>query len=153
TRSKALVARGLISQADLDAARATFEGQVADLKQSQAALSSARVNLAHATIRAPIDGVVISRAIDIGQTVAASLQAPHLFQLAGDLTRMQVETKIDEADIGQVRPGLGATFTVDAFPSDTFQGTVRQVRVEPVVESNVVTYTTVIDVENPELKL
>ena len=97
--------------------------------------------------------MVIARAVDIGQTVAASLSAPKLFQIAGDLTRMQVETKIDEADIGRVVPGLPATFTVDAFPDDTFEGTVRQVRLEPLTEQNVVTYTTVIDVANPELKL
>jgi HlyD family secretion protein len=152
-RSKALAERGVLAQVDLDAAQASYEQTAAEVKQAQAALSNARVNLAHATILSPIDGVVIARSVDIGQTVAASLQAPELFQIAGDLTRMQVETRIDEADIGRVTPGLKATFTVDAFPEATFEGTVRQVRLEPVVEQNVVTYTTVIDVPNPELKL
>ena len=152
-RSKALAERGVLAQVDLDAAQATYEQTAAEVKQAQAALSNAQVNLAHATILSPIDGVVIARSVDIGQTVAASLQAPELFQIAGDLTRMQVETRIDEADIGRVVPGLKATFTVDAFPEATFEGTVRQVRLEPVVEQNVVTYTTVIDVPNPELKL
>jgi len=152
-RSKALTERGVLAQVDLDAAQASYEQTAAEVKQAQAALSNAQVNLAHTTILSPIDGVVIARSVDIGQTVAASLQAPELFQIAGDLTRMQVETRIDEADIGRVVPGLRATFTVDAFPEATFEGTVRQVRLEPVVEQNVVTYTTVIDVPNPELKL
>jgi len=152
-RSKALTERGVLAQVDLDAAQASYEQTAAEVKQAQAALSNAQVNLAHTTILSPIDGVVIARSVDIGQTVAASLQAPELFQIAGDLTRMQVETRIDEADIGRVVPGLKATFTVDAFPEATFEGTVRQVRLEPVVEQNVVTYTTVIDVPNPELKL
>ena len=152
-RAKALAERGVLAQVDLDAAQASYEQTAAEVRQAQAALSNAQVNLAHTTILSPIDGVVIARSVDIGQTVAASLQAPELFQIAGDLTRMQVETRIDEADIGRVVPGLRATFTVDAFPEATFEGTGRQVRLEPVVEQNVVTYTTVIDVPNPELKL
>ena len=153
TRSKELKSRNVIAQVDLDAAEAAYDQRRAEVKQAQASLQSARVNLGYTTISSPIDGVVIARAVDIGQTVAASLSAPKLFQIAGDLTRMQVETKIDEADIGRVVPGLSATFTVDAFPDDTFEGTVRQVRLEPLTEQNVVTYTTVIDVANPELKL
>jgi HlyD family secretion protein len=152
-RSKELAARGVLAQVDLDAAQAAYEQSQAEVKQANAALSNARVNLAHATISSPIDGVVIARSVDVGQTVAASMQAPELFQIAGDLTRMQVETRIDEADIGRVAPGLKATFTVDAFPDATFEGTVRQVRLAPTVEQNVVTYTTVIDVPNPEQKL
>ena len=152
-RSRELRTRNVIAQVDLDAAEAAFEQRQAEVKQAQASLQSARVNLGYTTITSPIDGVVIARAVDIGQTVAASLSAPKLFQIAGDLTRMQVETKIDEADIGRVVPGLAATFTVDAFPEDTFEGTVRQVRLEPLTEQNVVTYTTVIDVANPALKL
>ena len=152
-RSKALASRGVIAQVDLDAAQAAYEQGAAEVKQAAAALSNARVNLAHTTITSPIDGVVIARSVDIGQTVAASLSAPELFQIAGDLTRMQVETRIDEADIGAVEPGQKATFTVDAFPDATFEGTVRQVRLAPVVEQSVVTYTTVIDVPNPDLKL
>ncbi len=152
-RSRELKERNVIAQVDLDAAEAAFDQRKAEVKQAQASLQSARVNLGYTTITSPIDGVIIARAVDIGQTVAASLSAPKLFQIAGDLTRMQVETKIDEADIGRVAPGLSATFTVDAFPEDTFEGTVRQVRLEPLIEQNVVTYTTVIDVSNPELKL
>ena len=152
-RSKELRTRNVIAQVDLDAAQAAYDQRAADVKQMQAALQSARVNLDHATITSPIEGIVVARSVDVGQTVAASLQAPQLFQIAGDLTRMQVETRIDEADIGRVRAGLKATFSVDAFPDDTFEGTVRQVRFQPLVDQNVVTYTTVIDVANPELKL
>src|SRR5262249_14906852 len=101
----------------------------------------------------PISGVVIARAVDVGQTVAASLQAPTLFTLAEDLGRMQVETKIDESDVGRIRQGLRSTFTVDAYPNDTFEGTVSQVRLEPIVTDNVVTYTTLVDVPNPDNKL
>jgi len=152
-RAKELSARNVIAQIDLDAAEASYDQRKAEVRQAQASLQSARVNLGYTTITAPINGVVIARAVDIGQTVAASLSAPKLFQIAGDLTRMQVETKIDEADIGRVVSGLTSTFTVDAFPDDTFEGTVRQVRLEPLTEQNVVTYTTVIDVANPDLKL
>ena len=152
-RSKELSARGVLAEVDLDAAQASYEQTQAEVKQAQAALSNAQVNLAHATIASPIDGVVIARSVDVGQTVAASMQAPELFQIAGDLTRMQVETRIDEADIGRVAPGLKATFTVDAFPDESFEGTVRQVRLAPTVDQSVVTYTTVIDVPNREQKL
>lgn len=152
-RAKELAGRNVIAQVELDAAEAAYHQRVAEVRQAQASLQNARVNLGHATITSPIDGVVIARAVDTGQTVASAMSAPRLFQIAGDLTRMQVETKIDEADIGRVRPGLEATFTVDAFPEDTFEGTVRQVRLEPLAEQNVVTYTTVIDVANPDLKL
>jgi HlyD family secretion protein len=152
-RAKELKARNVLAQVDLDAAQAAFEQGAAELKQAQAALQNARVNLGHATIESPIDGVVIARSVDIGQTVAASLSAPTLFEIAGDLTHMQVETRIDEADIGRVRPGLKARFTVDAFPEDTFEGIVRQVRLEPTVEQGVVSYTTVVDVPNEALKL
>src|SRR2546423_15160520 len=103
----------------------------------------AQLDLNHSVIRAPIDGVVISRSIDVGQTVAASLQSPKLFVIANDLTRMQVETKIDESDIGRIRQGLPVTFSVDAFPDQMFEGAVSQVRLEPITEQNVVTYTTV----------
>jgi HlyD family secretion protein len=153
TRSKELKERNVIAQVELDAAEATYDQRKAEVRQAQASLSNAVVNLRNATITSPIDGVVIARAVDRGQTVASAMSAPRLFQIAGDLTRMQVETKIDEADIGRVMPGLKASFTVDAFPDDTFEGTVRQVRLEPLAEQNVVTYTTVIDVPNPDLKL
>ncbi|MEO6461738.1 MAG: efflux RND transporter periplasmic adaptor subunit, partial [Candidatus Eisenbacteria bacterium] len=152
-RAKDLAARNVIAQVELDVAEATYRQDVAAVRQAQAALSTAQVNLRHATITSPIDGVVIARAVDTGQTVASAMSAPRLFEIAGDLTRMQVETSIDEADIGRVQPGLPATFTVDAFPDDTFEGTVRQVRLEPTATQNVVTYTTVIDVPNPDQKL
>jgi HlyD family secretion protein len=148
-----LLPQNYVSQADVDAAQAVVDQRAADLKQANAQLEAAKVDLANTTIRAPIDGVVISRSIDVGQTVAASLQAPTLFLLGNDLTQMQVETRIDEADIGQVRIGLPVTFTVDAFPDATFEGNVSQVRLEPITDQGVVTYTTVIGARNPELKL
>ncbi len=152
-RAVALLPEKYISQADVDAALSKYKQALADEKQAQAQLQAANVDLANTTIRAPIDGVVIDREIELGQTVAASLQAPKLFVIANDLSQMQIETKIDEADIGQVKPGLPATFTVDAFPDQTFDGTVAQVRLEPVNEQNVVTYTTVINTANPSLRL
>lgn len=152
-RSRELVRDNYISQADVEAAEVAVEQRRADLKQAQAQLQSAQVDLGHATIRAPIDGVVISRSIDVGQTVAASLQAPKLFVIANDLTQMQVETRIDEADIGRIRPGLDVTFNVDAYPDLPFAGKVSQVRLEPITEQNVVTYTTVIATRNDALQL
>jgi HlyD family secretion protein len=153
TRSQELVKGDYISQADLDASKLQLEQRQADLKQARATLQSAQVDLDHTTIRSPIDGVVISRSVDVGQTVAASLQAPQLFVIANDLKNMQVETKIDEADIGRIKPGLPVQFTVDAFPDVNFSGTVSQVRLEPITESNVVTYTTVIATRNDDLRL
>lgn len=152
-RSQELFDQHYVSQADLDAASVAVDLRKADLQQAQAALVSAQVDLAHATIRSPIDGVVISRSIDRGQTVAASLQAPQLFVIANDLSQMQVESKIDEADIGRLKQGLPVSFTVDAFPDRTFEGHVEQVRLEPITESGVVTYTTVIQTANPNLEL
>jgi HlyD family secretion protein len=152
-RAEELVKKDYISQAELDAASVALELRQADLKQARAQYEAARVDLANTTIRAPIDGVVIARSIDLGQTVAASLQAPTLFVIANDLAQMQVETRIDEADIGSIRRGLPVTFTVDAFPDAEFRGEVDQVRLEPIVEQGVVTYTTVIRTGNPELKL
>ena len=150
----------LISQADYDTAvaaanqaQAALKSAEAQVTQAQASLNQAEVSLDHTIIRAPIDGVVISRSVDVGQTVAASLQAPTLFTLANDLSHMQVNASIDEADIGKVSPGEHSTFTVDAYPGQTFAGTVSQVRLEPKVESNVVSYITTVDVPNPELKL
>jgi HlyD family secretion protein len=123
------------------------------MKQAQAALDRARVNLRYSTIISPIDGVVISRDVDVGQTVAASLQAPKLFSIANDLTNMQVEASVDEADIGQIKEGQSVTFTVDSYPEETFEGKVKQVRLAPVLTQNVVTYTVIIEVPNPDLKL
>lgn len=117
--------------------------------QKQAALAQAQINLDHTTIRSPLDGVVVNRAVDVGQTVAATLQAPTLFTIAQDLTRMQVETSVDEADIGRIHPETPVTFTVDAFPGETFTGRVAQIRKAPQVAQNVVTYTVVVAVANP----
>jgi HlyD family secretion protein len=135
-----------VAEAQLAAARAA-------LQQKRAALSQARVDLGHTRILAPVDGVVVSRNVDVGQTVAASLQAPVLFTIAQDLSRMQVDTSVDEADVGRVRVGQEATFTVDAFPTRTFTGAVRQIRKAPQVVQNVVTYTVVVGVANAEQTL
>ena len=123
------------------------------LKTSQSDLSRAQTNLSYATIYSPIDGVVMDKAVEEGQTVAASFNTPTLFTIANDLTKMQVEAKVDEADIGEVKAGQPVTFTVDAFPDDVFTGTVKEVRINPTVTSNVVTYTVIIDAPNPESKL
>ncbi|MGZ6143865.1 MAG: efflux RND transporter periplasmic adaptor subunit [Myxococcales bacterium] len=150
----------LVAQADLDtaqtnadAAAATVVASRAAIGQAQAALTQASTNLAYTRIYSPIDGVVISRNVDVGQTVAASLQAPTLFLLAEDLVRMQVDTSVAEADVGRLREGMAASFTVDAYPSEVFRGTIRQVRNAPQTVQNVVTYDAVIDVVNDGLKL
>ena len=122
-------------------------------QQAQAALQLAELNMSHTTIRSPIDGVVVSRDVNVGQTVAASLSAPTLFTIAQDLTQMQVIANIDQADIGLVEQAKGVQFTVDAFPDKEFEGTIRQLRLNPVSAQNVVTYNVVIDVANPEQKL
>ena len=159
-RAQELWSRQLIAQVDLDAAdtnarqaEAALAGARAQVVQARAALSQAQVNLANSIIRAPIDGVVISRAVDVGQTVAASMSAPTLFVIANDLSRMQVNTQVDESDIGRIRTGQPVTFKVDAYPGQIFHGTVSQVRLEPVTEQNVVSYTTIIDVRNPDMEL
>jgi HlyD family secretion protein len=159
-RAEQLSAQQLISANDLDTARTTARQAQAGLKsaraqvaQARAAVNQSRVNLGHAIITAPVDGIVVSRTVDVGQTVAASMQAPTLFVLAEDLSRMQVNASVDEGDIGQIQPGQPVTFQVDAYPEEVFTGTVRQVRLDPVVEQNVVSYVTVIDVPNRELKL
>ena len=121
----------------------------AQVKQREAALQQAQVDLDRTVIRAPVNGVVVSRAVDVGQTVAASLQAPTLFTIAQDLTKMQVETSVDEADIGRIKVEDRATFTVDAFPGETFSGTVTQIRKAALIVQNVVTYIVVIAVDNP----
>ncbi len=159
-RSRALADKKLIAPADADTAQsnadaltagvAAAEGQVA---QARAALNSSEVNLAYTDIRSPTNGVVISRSVDVGQTVAASLSAPTLFVIAEDLAKMQVDTSVAEADVGRLKAGMAAAFTVDAYPSEVFKGEVRQVRNAPQTVQNVVTYDAVIDVANPELKL
>lgn len=123
------------------------------LKTAQSDLSRAQTNLSYATIYSPIDGVIMDKAVEEGQTVASSFNTPTLFTIANDLTQMQVEAKVDEADIGEVKAGQPVTFTVDAFPDDVFTGTVKEVRINPTVTSNVVTYTVIINAPNPETKL
>jgi HlyD family secretion protein len=159
-RAKELTARQLITKVDLENAEVTVKQADAQLKstqsqivQAEAAVNKAKVDLDHTVITAPIDGIVIKRSVDKGQTVAASMQAPELFIIAADLTKMQVNANIDESDVGRMRPGQAVTFRVDAYPTETFHGTVHQVRLNPLTVQNVVTYSTVIDVPNPELKL
>lgn len=152
-RTSELFKKNLVSQADLDAAQTGYEAASAQLKQAQGALDRARINLRYAVIRAPIDGVVISRDVEVGQTVASSFQTPKLFSIANDLKRMQIEASVDEADIGQIKQEQEATFTVDAYPEEQFAGSVSQIRLAPVTVQNVVTYTVIIAVPNPNLKL
>ena len=140
-------------KAQLEMARAEVLHASAQVEQKAAALNIAQVNFKNTFIRSPVDGVVIGRNVDIGQIVAASLQAPILFTIAQDLRKMQVETNIDEADIGQIQPGQLATFSVDAFSGREFKGTIRQIRKKPQTVQNVVTYTVVIAAENSDLKL
>lgn len=159
-RQRSLHERKLTAQADFDTAQANSEvaqAQVAAAKgrvaQTHAALHQAQVNLDYATITSPIDGVVISRDVDVGQTVTASLQTPTLFVIAEDLRKMQVDTSVAEADVGKLDAGMPAIFTVDAYPNERFDGTVRQIRNAAQTVQNVVTYDAVIDVQNPALKL
>ena len=159
-RARELFAAQLIPAIDVEDAGATVRQAEASLKaaqaqvtQAQGSLNQTRVNLNHSIITAPVDGIVISRNVDVGQTVAASMSAPTLFVIAKDLSEMQVNASIDESDIGRIATGQTVTFRVDAYPRDVFEGTVSQVRLEPVVAQNVVSYVTVIGVPNPELKL
>ena len=152
-RTRTLHEKELVSDAEYDEAFYQYEKSRNAYEQAQAAIVKVRRNLAYATITSPIDGVVISRAVEEGQTVAASFETPTLFTIAQDLTQMQVVADVDEADIGQVADGQRVQFSVDAYPDDTFEGTVLQVRLEATTESNVVTYEVVIDAPNPDLKL
>ena len=166
-RNAAMAAQGIISRQQLDAAKATADSAVAavnaaqaqvvqaqaQVQQKAAAVTVAQTNLDHCTITSPVDGVVVNRTIDVGQTVAASLQAPNLFQIAQDLTKMEVYTKTDESDVGMIKTGQPVTFKVDAFPKDTFRGQVMQVRMNPTTVQNVVTYDTIIVFDNPDMKL
>jgi HlyD family secretion protein len=152
-RTRALFARTLVSQADLDQAEANSQVASATLNSAKAQVDRARINLRYATIISPIDGIVLSRAVDVGQTVAASFNTPTLFTIAGDLREMQVQAGVDEADIGKIRTGQTASFTVDAYPDITFSGTVEQIRLQPNTVQNVVSYDVVIRVPNPDLKL
>ena len=166
-RSQTLAQQGVVSEQQLELDRAAAESDAAEAKsmqaqigqanaqviQKQAAVTVAQTNLRYTTIVAPIDGTVISRSVDVGQTVAASLQAPTLFQIAQDLTKMQVYTNIDESDVGQIKAGQPVTFTVDAFPKQTFRGVVDSIRLNATTVQNVVTYNTIVDFDNPEGKL
>jgi HlyD family secretion protein len=159
-RAKQLAAEQLLPQSDLDTAQSTYDQAVAQLKASQAAVSQAQasvnqaqVDLQHTIIAAPIDGVVVARNVDVGQTVAASFTAPVLFTIANDLKHMEVNASVDEADIGRVRSGQEVTFRVDAYPDRTFHGRVGQVRLQPTTVQNVVTYNTIITVDNDDGRL
>jgi HlyD family secretion protein len=156
-RAKTLGDQKLIAQADIDTAEANYNiakantvAAEAGIAQSVAAVHQAQTNLKYTTILSPIDGVVISRAVDVGQTVAASLSTPTLFTIAKDLTQMQVDTSVAEGDVGKIQPGMKVTFAVDAYPGQKFAGTVRQVRDAAVTVQNVVTYDAVIDVDNSQ---
>ena len=152
-RNKMLYSEDIISRAEMEQSQTQYEQAEQSVKRAQSTYDRAVTNLGYATIASPVDGTVISRKVDVGQTVAASFQTPDLFEIAEDLTKMQIETAVSEADIGVIREGLPVTFTVDAYPTETFNGVVRQVRLSPTTTSNVVVYTVVIDVDNTDLRL
>lgn len=149
-RAQAMATKKYLSQADLDKTEQAVDVARAAVAKAKAAVHSDETNLKYTIIRSPVSGVVVSRNVDLGQTVAASFQTPVLYRVAEDLTEMQIDTSLAEADVGGVKVGQGATFTVDAYPERTFTGTVRQVRLNPTIQQNVVTYNVVIAVENPE---
>ncbi len=152
-RNKTLYEAGYIPLADLEQSQTTYEQAEQNVNKMKSQYDRAVTNLGYATITSPVDGTVISRQVDVGQTVAASFQTPDLFEIAEDLSQMQIETAVSEADIGMIKEGQKVTFTVDAYPTQTFEGTVRQVRLSPTITSNVVVYTVVIDVDNSDLRL
>ena len=152
-RDKSLYAEGFISRAEMEQKESAYNQAEASVKRMQSQYDRAVTNLGYATIISPVDGTVISRKVDVGQTVAASFQTPDLFEIAEDLTKMQIETAVSEADIGVIKEGQPVSFSVDAYPTETFEGTVRQVRLAPTTTSNVVVYTVVIDVDNSDLRL
>ena len=152
-RNKLLFDEKVIAQSDYDQSLSDYETAQGNARSAKSNLDRAKINLKYATIVAPVSGVVISRNVDRGQTVAASFSTPTLFAIANDLTKMQVQASIDEADIGKIQVGQDVSFTVDAYPEMTFNGTVRQVRLQPTVLQNVVNYTVIIDVPNPDMKL
>ena len=159
-RAEQLAADELLPQQDVDTARSTarvaetsLTGAKAQLTQSEAALTQAKVNLSHTVITSPTDGIVLSRNVEVGQTVSAGLQAPTLFVIARDLTRLELQARVDESDVGGVKTGAAVTFTVDAYPRRRFNGKVRLVRLQPTTVQNVVTYTTIIDVPNDDGQL
>lgn len=159
-RMRELRKRDLVAQSELDSAQTAYDSAVAQvdvntaqMAQARAALNQSRVDLNNTVIRSPVDGIVISRNVDVGQTVAASLQAPTLFTIANDLAQMEVHTNVDEADVGNIRDGQEVTFTVDAYPARRFRGKVHQVRNAPTVVQNVVTYVAVVRIDNKDLLL
>ncbi len=152
-RQNSMFKAGVISRADFELAANQLKNAQQIVSQRKTALAQARTNLSYANIYAPIDGIILSKAVEEGQTVAASMSTPTLFTIARDITKMQVEADVDEADIGNVEVGQRVSFTVDAYPNEEFSGKVRQVRLDPTTESNVVTYTVIIDADNPEQKL
>ena len=159
-RYKNLYAKNFVAKSELDEKLSTYQSDLAQINaakaqinQYQASLKTALTNLGYTKIIAPVDGTVISREIDLGSPVAASFQAPELFTIAQDLTKMQIEVSVSEADIGRVEEGQDVTYTLDGYPDSTFTGKVTQVRLSPTTESNVVTYTVIVDVNNEDLKL
>jgi HlyD family secretion protein len=159
-RNKELFSKNLVARSDLDTAETNYETANASVSaaksqvaQTAAALNLAETNLRYTKIVSPVDGIVVSRNVDVGQTVAASFQTPTLFTIAQDLTKMQIDTSVDEADIGKIKVGQDVEFTVDAYPDVTFKGKVWQIRNAPITVQNVVTYDVVINVDNPEFKL
>jgi len=152
-RQEALLAEKLAAQADYDAAKAGFDGTRAQADQARATLRQAETNLKYTKISSPIDGVVVDRKYDVGQTVAASFQAPTLFTIAQDLTKMQVQADVDQSDIGRIRVGQAARFTVDAYPEQEFQGRIAQIRLNATVNQNIITYPVILEVPNPDEKL
>jgi len=152
-RTRVLYGKGYVSRADLDQAVEALGAARADVQVARGQVARDRTNLGYTVIRSPVSGVVVARTVNIGQTVAASFQTPTLFQIAEDLKHMQIDTSMAEADVGGVRVGQPVTFTVDAFPNRVFHGSVRQIRLNPTIQQNVVTYDAVIDVANPEQDL
>jgi HlyD family secretion protein len=159
-RAKSLFAKGLLSVEEMEAAEATYLNAKSSVVSAQASLAQAKttldlskVDLSYSVIKSPVDGVVITRKVNIGQTLQSSYTAPILFQVATDLTKMKVECSVDESDIGKVKEGQKVRFSVEAYPNETFNGVVQQVRVSPETVQNVVTYTTIVNVDNPEKKL
>lgn len=160
TRYRNLYKKGFIAKSELDLAESTYSADLAQINaaraqinQALASYSTAESNLRYTKIVSPVDGVVISRAVDVGQTVAASFQTPELFSVAQDLTKMQIEASVSEADIGKVKKEQNVEYTLDGYPDETFKGKVTQVRISPTTVSNVVTYSVIIDVENEDMKL
>lgn len=152
-RINQLFTQKVVAQVEYDVALANYETAESNFRSSKAQLNRAEINLSYATIRAPISGIVTARKVNVGQTVAASFNTPTLFTIANDLTKMQVEASVDEADIGMVKVGQSVTFSVSAFPDDVFVGTVNQLRLQPTITQNVVNYTVIIDAPNTDLKL